>query len=297
MTRGCGQSGRLVLAFWHAAGHRRSFVNRSPRGYFALHVQVQDALHQLTQQRRVTRQMVSGLYLYTATDRAIQRGQLVTRCTVEVVPTVADASAPEVSEEELKASILLFYSLLDEQQRRLYAGLESLKLGGGGDRQLADFLGLDSHTVARGRQQLLVSWTWRWTAPAGSAGANRWKKTPEIIQAIEIRLEHDTAGDPITGLKWTRAAYIIDTSGKQPREHAVKFQDVARSITTGVFLGLVGGRHTAFALLRDQPKATGEKRYLKRTPTPRSSQINSLDRSYRVFGEPQWVRYIEPRKW
>ena len=138
------------------------FVNRSPRGYFAdelshaLHVEVRDALHQLTQQRRVTRQMVSGLYLYTAKDPAIQRGQLATRRTVEAVPTVADASVLEVSEEELKASILLFYSLLDEQQRRLYAGLESLKLGRGGDRQLADFLDLDPHTVGRGRQQLLA---------------------------------------------------------------------------------------------------------------------------------------------
>jgi hypothetical protein len=53
-----------------------SFVNRSPRGFFAdelaraLHVDVQDALHQLAQQRRVTRQIVSGLYLYTAIDRA-----------------------------------------------------------------------------------------------------------------------------------------------------------------------------------------------------------------------------------
>jgi len=138
------------------------FVNRSPRGYFAdelnpvLHVEVRDALHQLTQQRRVTRQMVSGLYLYTAKDPAIQRGQLVTRRTVEAVPTVADASVLEVSEDELKASILLFYSLLDEQQRRLYAGLESLKLGRGGDRQLADFLDLNPHTVGRGRQQLLA---------------------------------------------------------------------------------------------------------------------------------------------
>src|SRR5713226_8863937 len=138
------------------------FVNRSPRGYFAeelarvLHVEVQDALHQLTQPHRVTREMVSGLYLYTAADRAIQRGQLRTRRTVEAVPTVADTSVLEVSEEELKASILLFYGLLDEQQRRLYAGLESLKLGRGGDRQLSDFLDLAPHTVARGRQQLLA---------------------------------------------------------------------------------------------------------------------------------------------
>jgi hypothetical protein len=136
-------------------------VNRSPRGYFAdelarvLHVQVQDALHQLTKQRRVTREIVSGLYLYTATDGTIKRGQLLTRRTVEAVPTVADASVLLVSVEELKASILLFYSLLNEQQRRLYAGLESIKLGPGGDSQLAGLLDLDPHTVARGRQQLL----------------------------------------------------------------------------------------------------------------------------------------------
>lgn len=140
----------------------QAFVNRSPRGYFApelaraLHVEVQDALHQLAQQHRVSRQLVSGLYLYTAIDPTLQRGQLLTRRTVEAVPTVVDASRLQVSEEELKAAILLFYSLLDEQQRRLYAGLESLKLGRGGDYQLADFLDLDPHTVARGRQQLLA---------------------------------------------------------------------------------------------------------------------------------------------
>src|SRR6266536_1728033 len=137
-----------------------AFINRSPRGYFAdelapaLHVEVQDALHQLTQQVRVSRQLVSGRYLYTATDPVIQRRQLLTRRTVEFLPMVADTSVLEVPAEEVKAAILLFYSLLDEQQRRLYAGLESLKLGRGGDRQLADFLDLDPHTVARGRYQL-----------------------------------------------------------------------------------------------------------------------------------------------
>src|SRR6266481_1639342 len=63
--------------------------------------------------------------------------------------------ALQVSPDELKAAILLFHSLLDEQQRRLFAGLESMKLGHGGDTVLAEFAGLDPHTVARGRQQLL----------------------------------------------------------------------------------------------------------------------------------------------
>ena len=189
-----------------------AFVNRSPRGYFAdelaraLHVEVQDALHQLAQQAPVSRQIVSGLYLYTATDPAIQRA------TTSDAPHRGSPShsggcvrAGGLAEGELKAAILLFYSLLDEQQRRLYAGLESLKLGRGGDRQLADFLDLDPHTVARGRQQLLAQ-----DVEVDGARKDRrrpqarGKKTPEIIDAIEILLEHDTAGDPITGLKWTR---------------------------------------------------------------------------------------------
>ena len=156
------QAGVWFSRFGTLLATAEAFVNRSPRGYFAhdlaraLHVEVQDALHQLAQQGRVSRQIVSGLYLYVAIDPTLQRGQLLTRRTVEAVPTLVDTSRLQVSEEELKAAILLFYSLLDEQQRRLYAGLESLKSGRGGDRQLADFLGLDAHTVARGRQQLLT---------------------------------------------------------------------------------------------------------------------------------------------
>ena len=41
---------------------------------------------------------------------------------------------------------------------------------------------------------------------------------PEIIDAIEIILEHDTAGDPITGLKWTP---------KRPEKIAEVLQQIA----------------------------------------------------------------------
>jgi len=65
------------------------------------------------------------------------------------------ASHAEIS-DELRAAIIFFWSSLDEQQRRLYAGLESLKLGRGGDHQIAEFLQLDPHTVAKGRRQLVA---------------------------------------------------------------------------------------------------------------------------------------------
>jgi hypothetical protein len=62
---------------------------------------------------------------------------------------------PERMHDELKAAIILFFSLLDEKQRRLYAGLESLKLGHGGDRRMSVLLGLGVGAVARGRRELV----------------------------------------------------------------------------------------------------------------------------------------------
>lgn len=139
----------------------RHFIDQAAQGYFAqelasaLHVQVHDALRQLASRGQIARENLSGLYLYTSTDAATRQRQLLSRRSSQAVPILTDASRLQVAPEELQAAIILFYSLLDEQQRRLYAGLESLKLGHGGDHQLAEFLGLNSHTIARGRQQLL----------------------------------------------------------------------------------------------------------------------------------------------
>ena len=106
-------------------------------------------------QGRVRRAEIGGRFLYTAAEARRSKDQIRARRTADAVPLVANASALNVSPDELKATILLFYSLLDEQQRRLFAGLESIKLGLGGDTILATFLNVDAHTVARGRQQLL----------------------------------------------------------------------------------------------------------------------------------------------
>lgn len=134
------------------------FVTRSESGYFAselediLHVPVKEPLLQLVAEGRIARQSVSGLYLYCASSPRTQQRQWKARQTL---PGPASTGAPAANvSDELRAAIVLFASLLDEQQRRLYAGLESLQLGG--DRQIAELLGLDPHTVAKGRKQLLA---------------------------------------------------------------------------------------------------------------------------------------------
>jgi hypothetical protein len=94
-------------------------------------------------------------FLYTDIESVPRRKQLLARRSAHAVPVAVHSADLQASPDELKAAILLFYGLLDEQQRRLFAGLESIRLGHGGDTLLGDFLGLDVHTVARGRQQLL----------------------------------------------------------------------------------------------------------------------------------------------
>ena len=96
---------------------------------------------------KISREKVSGFYLYCAADASMRRQQLLAR-------RVRLSDAGDFS-DEVKAAIILFVSILDEQQRRLFAGLESLKLGHGGDLRIADLLGLHPQTVAKGRRELI----------------------------------------------------------------------------------------------------------------------------------------------
>ncbi len=139
-----------------------TLVEISQAGYSAseleilLEVSVKDTLRQLTQQSRLSRDRSWGSYVYCSVDPKIQKRQLrLRRRCEEQGEWVAEPISEELLPEELRAAHLLFYSLLDEQQRRLYAGLEALKWGHGGDRKVARLLGLDVGTVAKGRQQLL----------------------------------------------------------------------------------------------------------------------------------------------
>ena len=106
--------------------------------------------------------------------------------------------------DELKAAIVLFSSMLDEKQRRLYAGLESLKLGYGGDQRIAEFIGMDPHTVAKGRRELVEQDLAIDRIRKAGGGRKPLEKKRRSHPRIEELMRHDTAGDPITGVKWSR---------------------------------------------------------------------------------------------
>ena len=139
-----------------------ALVKSSETGYTAtelkevLHVKTKHALTQLVRSGRIQREPFESVYVYLSGEDHIADQQRKARkshlknsfASVVIVN-------PDLAVEEAKATILLFCSMLDERQRRLYAGLESLKLGHGGDAHIASLLGMDPHTVARGRQELI----------------------------------------------------------------------------------------------------------------------------------------------
>ena len=122
-----------------------------------LHVGVKEPLLKLYRQKRIDRHEVDGVYVYLAREKGRKRNQRLSREGRRVAVEIGHSPLREELSQELNAAIILFFSLLDEKQRRLYAGLESHKLGHGGDRKVAQVLKLDVHTIARGRQELFAS--------------------------------------------------------------------------------------------------------------------------------------------
>jgi hypothetical protein len=114
--------------------------------------EVKETLLTLVRQNRIDRRKIGRHYVYLAASPATQRKQYLAR--LESQPVGSDQGR-DLLAHEVRAAILLFLSLLDEKQRRLYAGLESLRIGRGGDAEIARLLDLDLHTVAKGRRQLL----------------------------------------------------------------------------------------------------------------------------------------------
>jgi hypothetical protein len=139
-----------------------ALVERSDAGYSAselkdiVQVKSKHALTQLVRQKRLAREKFDSLYVYLsahkeAADRQIRaRKALLKQSRASLI-----VANPDLATEEAKALLVLFCSMLNEKQRRLYAGLESLKLGHGGDAHIAALLGMDPHTVAKGRRELM----------------------------------------------------------------------------------------------------------------------------------------------
>jgi hypothetical protein len=140
----------------------KALIGQSACGFTAaelaplLGVEVKHALLELTRRAGLVREVIHGRHVYFSIDADTHCRQRLMRNQCEAAEVLAAGVDPTALADELKAGIVLLYSLLDERQRRLYAGLEAARIGHGGDRKIAALLCLDPHTVAKGRRELLA---------------------------------------------------------------------------------------------------------------------------------------------
>lgn len=138
------------------------FVHQAVAGVFAaeladdLGVEVKDALLKLVRDDRVARERLAGLYFYCSRDHARRKQQVASRHAA--LPEEPFGEVPRPTSEpsdEARAAVILFLTSLNEKQRRLFAGLESMRMGRGGDQRISEWTGLAVQTVAKGRRELL----------------------------------------------------------------------------------------------------------------------------------------------
>lgn len=157
-------------------------IDNSTKGFSAselhkiLKIKVEDVLLELVNNKSITRKKMSGVFIYYSAAANLLKKQVLTRKDKLQSPDVE--MDPDVLMYELKAALIIFYSTLNEKQRRLYAGYESLKIGHGGDKRIGELLDIDKKTVAKGRQELLGGETEVDNVRESGGGRKSVKKNP-----------------------------------------------------------------------------------------------------------------------
>jgi len=118
-------------------------------------VPVHNALAKLHRAGRLKREQLGSEFLYVS--NLMGQTQLQRREERLMHPSAEPSPEPEQTFERVSAQMLhALLGALNEKQRRLYLGFESVKLGRGGDIRIARISGVDVKTVTRGRTELLA---------------------------------------------------------------------------------------------------------------------------------------------
>ena len=108
--------------------------------------------------------------------------------------------------KEIEVQMQELYSRLPEKSRRLYAGIEALKLPYGGISYIAELFNCSRDTVSTGIKELAQAETLPQNRNRKAGGGRKAviEKEPDINDAFLLILKEHTAGDPMDETKkWT----------------------------------------------------------------------------------------------
>lgn len=119
----------------------------------------------------------------------------------------ATPSQPELYDPEHLRLAHHFVELLDEKQRRLFLGLEAVRLGHGGRRRLTEEFGTSFDVIRRGENELRRPELLPEKGRVRHQGGGRKcveEQHPEVMEALEPIMEGHIAGDPMNAsVRWT----------------------------------------------------------------------------------------------
>lgn len=136
-----------------------NLVCLSQEGYSALELkqivktEVQKPLFQLYSDGCLYREQIGEVYHYfSPRSYDLQKNIHLTKINLLLKDKIPEISVFETP--ELKKCFDALLANLNEKQRRLYLGFESMKIGYGGDTVLSRITGVNIKTIARGRNEL-----------------------------------------------------------------------------------------------------------------------------------------------
>lgn len=172
--------------------------------------------------------------------------------------------------QALHHQINLFLSRLDEQQRRWYAALESMRIGRGGEQLVARITGLSEKTIRRGRRELNGELAERALGRVRSPGGGRPAvevQDPALADTLERLLVPETAGNP-------------QGPGKYKRSSLRQLSDCLRQI------GRPASPMTVARLLRKHGyslRVNARRKQAKASPPERDAQFRHIDEQKKDF--------------
>lgn len=112
-----------------------------------LRIPVHNTVSDLWKNSIISREQIAREYIYLSVEKGHTQFELRKQYIISKNRMVTEDSKDEY--------LALFMSLLNEKQKRLFAGYESMKLGYGGDDKISQKTGLNVKTVSRGRKELI----------------------------------------------------------------------------------------------------------------------------------------------
>lgn len=163
----------------------------------------------------------------------------------------------------------VFFSRLDEQQRRWYAALEAQRLGHGGATLISQITGIHVDTICRGRDELEKDLEGRPVGRVRLPGGGRKpieEETSAIVPTLESVVEDSIGGDPMGTKTWVSHSLRHLSQELRERGFSVGWVTIGRLL-----------RDLDYALLANCKQFTGD-------PHPdRDLQFRYITRVKRLF--------------